>query len=204
MKHFKEELVLKIDLTDLDAKYPYYEGEVRNEVEQYDGNEVPSLNINKLISDLNLMKDHGCNKVTIEPHIDHRGYYLYGLKLTEVDEAELSDHAKILKSLYKGDIDNILIPKDFGDYYGVIKDGFLRLKDEDKKTVIDRRYSSITVIEFLDLYDIIRLGGKVLNLEEQDQLSFELGFNNIKQLFAYVDKELNGAKKALIMNFEKL
>lgn len=88
MKTFVEKFIDTIEKTDLDLGYPYYEGDIKNEVmipyNRLKFSEAPSLDINEVIKILTELKEKGANKVYIADHFDHDGYYFYGVKLIEI------------------------------------------------------------------------------------------------------------------------
>lgn len=93
MKTFVEKIVAVRDFTELDLDFPHHEtdeyGEdIRNDVmiphSKLDYVEVPSMDINDVIQTLNDFKKMGANRVYIADHIDHHGYYFYGVKLIEI------------------------------------------------------------------------------------------------------------------------
>ena len=88
MKTFVEKFVAKKNLTDLDLVYPYYEGEESNDVmiphNKLTYVNVPSMDIEKVLTILNEMKEKGANRIYIADNVDHQGYYFYGVKLMEI------------------------------------------------------------------------------------------------------------------------
>lgn len=88
---YKEEFVAQIENINLDLKHPYYDLEDNpNDVEiprnQLDYANVPSIEIKELESIINQLKENGADRVYIASHVNHRGYYFYGVKLKQNNE----------------------------------------------------------------------------------------------------------------------
>lgn len=88
MKTFVEKFIITTSETELDLDYPHYEGDEANEVHipqsKLEYTEVPSMNIDDLIKILMKFKDEGADRIYIADHVDHQGYYFYGVKLIEI------------------------------------------------------------------------------------------------------------------------
>jgi hypothetical protein len=92
MESFRETVIAKTELTDLDLMYPFYSGpesETRNDVEipwdEICFSESPSAPIDEIISILTRLKESGADRVYIHDHCDHHGYYFTGVKLEKLD-----------------------------------------------------------------------------------------------------------------------
>jgi len=92
MKKFEETFIKRIDHTELDLDFPFYDN-----LEDEEGNNViiphkkltyvdyvPSIDIDVVIKTLNDLKEAGSNRIYIATHEDHHGYYFYGVQLNEI------------------------------------------------------------------------------------------------------------------------
>ncbi len=90
MRTFVEKFIDKEELTELDCEFPFYDKntEDRNEVliphSHLSFAQCPSVDIDRVITILNNLKEKGANRVYLADHVDHQGYYVYGTKLIEI------------------------------------------------------------------------------------------------------------------------
>ena len=87
METFAEKFIGKIPKTELDLEWPFYGPEdVRNEVltsSQIDC-DVPSISTTDLETLITEFKSAGATRMYISTHIDHQGYYFYGVELVKI------------------------------------------------------------------------------------------------------------------------
>lgn len=81
MKTFVEKFILDLDFPFYDDKEP---NEVMSPMNRLDFAQCPSVDIDEVINLLNDLKTAGSNRVYIADHVDHHGYYFYGVKLIEI------------------------------------------------------------------------------------------------------------------------
>jgi hypothetical protein len=88
----QEKLIGKFDITDIDIEYNYSDeldesgDQIRLDIKYSDEvsySECPPAKIDEVIKNLILLKEKGAERVYISEHIDHHGYYFYGVKLEE-------------------------------------------------------------------------------------------------------------------------
>jgi hypothetical protein len=89
---YQEKLVDKFDITDIDLEYNYSEevdengDQIRIDIVHSDDvyySECPPAKIDEVIEQLIELKNKGAERVYISEHVDHHGYYFYGVKLEE-------------------------------------------------------------------------------------------------------------------------
>jgi len=87
MNTYVEKLIKEKAITDLDMKFPFYNGAVRNEVLFTDESrriQAMSIDINEMIGVLQSFKQEGVDRVAIETLVDNHGYYILGMELKEI------------------------------------------------------------------------------------------------------------------------
>jgi hypothetical protein len=86
----QEILVDKFDITDIDLDYNYSDeldengDNIRIDIEESDEigyAQCPPAKIDEVIEGLLILKNKGADRVYISEHVDHHGYYFYGIKL---------------------------------------------------------------------------------------------------------------------------
>jgi hypothetical protein len=106
MKYLKKENLEDIEISEIDFDF-YNEMEIPETDEDGEGwydhefiidqNGSPDaevIKIDRVIEQLQNMKDKGCNYMTMEYHCDHIGYMFAGFKISEASEEEVKTYKK--------------------------------------------------------------------------------------------------------------
>jgi hypothetical protein len=138
MKRYLETVVAKESVTELDLVFPFYDEDQNiNEVEipysEIKFAEAPSIDINYVINTLLNMKEKGANRVYIADHIDHHGYYFYGVKLEELSENTKSPEDIYKEKLIKKYENELLNTKDVF-LNAVLKESLVKLNNDNINT----------------------------------------------------------------------
>lgn len=97
MKTYVEKFIAEESRTELDLQFPYYSDTEKDENGDTVSNEVlyapelrnsyvnidVSMDIDEVVNILNSLKQKGAERVYIAEHLDHHGYYFYGVKLED-------------------------------------------------------------------------------------------------------------------------
>jgi hypothetical protein len=100
----QEKLVGYFDITDIDLDYNYSKevdengDKIRLDIRQSDKVhycECPPAKIDEVIEQLTHLKNKGAEHVYIAEHVDHHGYYFYGIKLEDYVATKVSAYRTI-------------------------------------------------------------------------------------------------------------
>jgi len=120
-KKYTEVLVGKFDITDIDLEY-YYPNNDDNRVEIHSPNnynDIPPPRIDELIEKLTTLKNKGAERVYIDSHIDHHGFYFYGIKLMDYVPKKIKAWVVIKESPYFKVGEKYIYDDNFGEYYSL-------------------------------------------------------------------------------------